>query len=97
MTDENLERVMTVNFENVLRGLLLSAFNSNPKVTPDYLAQPIKRQRQLETEISNLSRKMARTLVSRLKKEGFITREPSDERLQSMIQDTLKDFGMKRS
>lgn len=96
MTDESLERIMTVNFENVFRGLLLAAFNSNPKVTPDYLALPINRQRELEMEVSDLSRKMAKRLVSRLKKEDLITREPQDERLLSMIQDTLKDFGMKR-
>lgn len=96
MSEEEFEKIMTANFENVFRGLLLSVFNSNSKVTGDYLAQPIGRQREIETEISTISRGMARSLVSRLKQGGFLTKEPPQEVLHTMIRQTMSDFGMKK-
>ena len=96
MSEELLEKVMRTNYANVFREMLLAEFKSDPKVTPDYLAQPIKRQREIEKEISQLSEKMARALVSKLKSKGYLSKNPPDERLESLIRETIKEFGVKK-
>jgi hypothetical protein len=96
MTEEELERLMSVIYANVFREMLLAEFKSDPEITPGYLTQPIKRQREIEKEISQLSEQMARVLVSKLKKEGYLTREPTEKKLESMIRETIKEFGVKK-
>ena len=96
MSEEELERIMTMNYANVFREILLAQFKSDPKVTPEYLTQPIKRQREIEKEISQLSEQMARALVSKLKSEGYLAKEPTEKRLESLIRETIREFGVKK-
>jgi hypothetical protein len=95
MSDKEIEQVMTVNYANVFREMLLASFKTNPKLSPDYLAQPIKRQRDVEREISRLSGEMAKALVSKLKAEDYLAKKPTDQKLRSLIRETLAEFGVK--
>lgn len=94
MNEGELERIMIANYRNVFREMLLAAFKSDPTVTPDYLTQPIKRQREIEKDISVTAQKMAESLVSKMKGEGLLTKEPSNAKLRSMIRATLKESGV---
>jgi len=95
MSNEELERIMVLNYTNVFREMLLSSLKANPKVTPDYLSQSIKRQREVEEQISRRSEEMARALVSRLKARGYLAKEPTRQALRSMIRQVLKEFEVK--
>lgn len=96
MTQDTLEKIMIENYSNVFKDLLLSAFKSNPKLTPTYLSQPIQKQRNIETEIVKQSNEMASFLVGQLKKQGYLTKEPSAKDLEALIEKTLRKFGVKK-
>ncbi len=92
MSEEEIERIMAANYANVFREMLLASFKTNPEVSPDYLAQSIKKQREVEKEISRLSSEMAKALVLKLKTEGYLTKEPPEPKLTSLIKETLAEF-----
>ncbi len=96
MTEDTLEKIMIANYSNVFKDLLLSAFNSNPKLTPTYLSQPIEKQRKIEAEIVKQSNDMAAFLVSQLKKQGYLTKEPSERQLEALIEKTFRKFGVQK-
>jgi len=95
MSEEELERLMIAYYTSVFREMLLASVRSDSEVSPDYLSQPIKRQREIESEISNKSAELAKSLVSKLKDEGYLIKEPTDKKLKSIIRETLKEFGVK--
>jgi len=96
MNEGALEKIMIENYSNVFKDLLLSAFKSNPKLTPTYLSQPIQRQRKIETEIVKKSNEMASFLVGQLKIQGYLAKEPSEKELEALIEKTLRKFGVKK-
>ncbi len=92
MTAEGLETVMIANYTQVFRELLLSLFKTDPELGRSFLSQPISRQRDVESEVARLSDEMARSLVRKIKEHGYLDREPSDEQLQALINQTLGEF-----
>lgn len=95
MKDEMLEQVMVSNYHHVFKEILLSIFKSNPKLTPAYLDLSMKRQREVEGEIDTRSSEMARSLVEKLKKKGWLTEEPTKKQLEKEIRRTLEEFKVK--
>jgi hypothetical protein len=96
MSQDELERVMIANYTRVFRDMLLASVRSNPGVTTDYLSQPIKRQREIEGEISRKSAEMAKSLVSKLRAGGLLKKESTDKELVPLIRETLKEFEVKK-
>jgi len=91
-----LERIMKANYEQVFKQLLLSAFKSDPSLTPEFVSQTTERQREIDSEIKKKSGEMADVLVSKLKKRGYFEKEPDDTELEALIRSTLEEFGTKR-
>jgi DNA-directed RNA polymerase specialized sigma54-like protein len=95
MSDE-LEKIMRANYEQVFKQLLLSAFKSDPSLAPEFVSQTIERQREIDSEIKKRSEEMADALVSKLKKRGYLEKEPDDTELEALIRSILEEFGTKR-
>jgi hypothetical protein len=96
MTEETFEKILIENYTNVFKELLLSAFKSNPKLTPAYLSEPNLRQREIENEILKQSHEMATFLVGQLKERGDLSKEPPEKDLRALIERTLQKFGVKK-
>lgn len=96
MSGDTFEKILIENYSNVFKELLLSAFKSNPKLTPTYLSEPNQRQREIENEVAKQSNEMATFLVSQLKEHGYLVKEPTEKELQALIEKTLQKFGVKK-
>ena len=95
MSKPRLEQIMISNYSNVFRQMLLSAFKSDPSLTTQFSSEPVKRQREIEDEISKRSDEMARFLVGRMNQKGYLAEEATDDKLEALIKETLKQFGVK--
>jgi len=95
MKRKTLEEVMIASYANVFKEILTSAFRDHEKLSLDFHSTSIKRQREIEREIDNKSIEMARTLVARLKKLGYLKKEPTQKRLEEIIRQVLKQYGVK--
>ena len=93
MTASNIEEIMTENYRQVFKQILSSLFKSDPKLRPEYMSEPIQRQREIDKEIEAKSAKMAKSLVSKLKARGFLESEPTDNELEALIRSTIEEFG----
>ncbi len=96
MSEEELEAIMIANYRNTFKDLLFAAFRSDPTLAPEFLAEPIKRQREIEQQAASTAQGMAESLVSKLKSKGFLAKDPSDAELRALIRSTLEEFGVEQ-
>ncbi len=96
MKDDMLENVTVSAYYHVFKEILLTVLKSNPKLTPTYLDQSMKRQKEIESEIDTSARDMARSFVEKIKKKGWLTQEPTEKQLEREIRRTLEEFGVEK-
>ncbi len=85
MSNSKLEQIMIRNYSNVFRQILLSAFKSDPELTTKFSLEPVLRQREIEKEVIRRSEEMALFLVDKIKREGYLSKEPTDDKLEALI------------
>ncbi len=96
MSTPRLEQIMIRNYSNVFRQMLLSAFKSDPELTTQFSSEPVERQREIEEEVTRRSEEMARFLVNNIRQKGYLSEDPTDDKLEALIKETLQHFGVKQ-
>ncbi|HEV2225737.1 MAG TPA: hypothetical protein VGR56_02910 [Nitrososphaerales archaeon] len=93
MNNEELEEVMVTNYAKVFKAILLSEFRTDPELKEDYYSSSMTEQRGIDSAIESRSSEMAESLVGKLKDKGYLAKSPSNEELERIIKEVIKDFG----
>lgn len=94
MKKPTIEEIMTRTYKSTIKEILISRLKDDVKTSTHFHSDSVKRQRQIESEIDKQAGLIARSLVSKLKAEGYLRRKPSDAVLRRLIIRTLKEHGV---
>jgi len=86
---------MTRTYKSTIKQILISHLKDDVKTSTHFYLDSVERQRQIENEIDKRAGVIARSLVSKLKSEGYLRRKPSDTVLRRLIIGTLKEHGVR--